>query len=189
MRRRIGLKVLELGGNAVIGYKQYFDLEGESGIVVRVRQQFSFPVSIRFSNPYMNLCMIWYKQSYIHSSGSVRSIFPPRWLAQRLPAWDLNSGLPCGRPINYKSSFDSSRAWAFMFLLILGVPMCHGAVSHILDNLTYFSSCCGSLVQKLWFDDMWRIWEYLLWRSWCLWVPSKTIITPKSALKKNIYIV
>ncbi len=32
--------MLELGGNAVIGYKQYFDLEGESGIVVRVRQHF-----------------------------------------------------------------------------------------------------------------------------------------------------
>ena len=39
VRRRIGLKVLELGGNAVIGYKQYFDLEGESGIVVRVSME------------------------------------------------------------------------------------------------------------------------------------------------------
>ena len=35
MRRKIGLKALELGGNAVIGYRQCFDLEGESGIVVR----------------------------------------------------------------------------------------------------------------------------------------------------------
>ncbi|KAK2717476.1 hypothetical protein QYM36_006301, partial [Artemia franciscana] len=35
VRRRIGLKALELGGNAVIGYKQTFDLEGESGVVVR----------------------------------------------------------------------------------------------------------------------------------------------------------
>ncbi|XP_076063001.1 C2 domain-containing protein 5 [Oratosquilla oratoria] len=35
LQRRIGLKVLELGGNAVIGYRQCFDLEGESGIVVR----------------------------------------------------------------------------------------------------------------------------------------------------------
>ncbi|XP_025204913.1 C2 domain-containing protein 5 isoform X4 [Melanaphis sacchari] len=35
VQRRIGLKVLELGANAVIGYHQYFDLEGESGIVVR----------------------------------------------------------------------------------------------------------------------------------------------------------
>ncbi|XP_026812268.1 C2 domain-containing protein 5 isoform X3 [Rhopalosiphum maidis] len=35
VQRRIGLKVLELGANAVIGYNQYFDLEGESGIVVR----------------------------------------------------------------------------------------------------------------------------------------------------------
>ncbi|XP_071520255.1 C2 domain-containing protein 5 isoform X1 [Panulirus ornatus] len=35
LQRRIGLKVLELGGNAVIGYRQYFDLEGETGIVVR----------------------------------------------------------------------------------------------------------------------------------------------------------
>ena len=29
------MKALELGGNAVIGYRQNFDLEGESGIVVR----------------------------------------------------------------------------------------------------------------------------------------------------------
>ena len=36
MRRKIGLKALEQGANAVIGYKQLFDLEGESGIVVRV---------------------------------------------------------------------------------------------------------------------------------------------------------
>ncbi|XP_037787625.1 C2 domain-containing protein 5-like [Penaeus monodon] len=35
LQRRIGLKVLELGGNAVIGYRQCFDLEGETGIVVR----------------------------------------------------------------------------------------------------------------------------------------------------------
>lgn len=35
VQRKIGLKVLDLGGNAVIGYKQCFDLEGESGIVVR----------------------------------------------------------------------------------------------------------------------------------------------------------
>ena len=35
LRRKIGLKTLELGGNAVIGYRQNFDLEGESGIVVR----------------------------------------------------------------------------------------------------------------------------------------------------------
>ena len=35
LRRKIGLKALELGGNAVIGYRQHFDLEGESGIVVR----------------------------------------------------------------------------------------------------------------------------------------------------------
>ncbi|XP_064634238.1 C2 domain-containing protein 5-like isoform X11 [Lineus longissimus] len=35
LQRKIGLKVLEMGGNAVIGYRQCFDLEGESGIVVR----------------------------------------------------------------------------------------------------------------------------------------------------------
>eukprot|EP00092_Neocalanus_flemingeri_P010834 GFUD01011666.1.p1 GENE.GFUD01011666.1~~GFUD01011666.1.p1 ORF type:complete len:988 (+),score=330.13 GFUD01011666.1:124-3087(+) len=35
VRRKIGLKALELGGNAVIGYRQNFDFEGESGIVVR----------------------------------------------------------------------------------------------------------------------------------------------------------
>ncbi|XP_071964071.1 C2 domain-containing protein 5-like isoform X2 [Antedon mediterranea] len=35
LQRKIGLKVLEIGGNAVLGYWQCFDLEGESGIVVR----------------------------------------------------------------------------------------------------------------------------------------------------------
>ncbi len=29
------MKTLDVGGNAVIGYRQRFDLEGESGIVVR----------------------------------------------------------------------------------------------------------------------------------------------------------
>lgn len=35
VQRKIGLKALELGGNSVVGYQQCFDLEGESGIVVR----------------------------------------------------------------------------------------------------------------------------------------------------------
>ncbi|XP_071807193.1 C2 domain-containing protein 5-like isoform X1 [Asterias amurensis] len=35
LQRKIGLKVLEREGNAVLGYWQCFDLEGESGIVVR----------------------------------------------------------------------------------------------------------------------------------------------------------
>ncbi|XP_066911798.1 C2 domain-containing protein 5-like [Clytia hemisphaerica] len=35
VKRKIGLKVLEMGGNAVIGYQQQFDLEGETGLVVR----------------------------------------------------------------------------------------------------------------------------------------------------------
>lgn len=35
VQRKIGIKAMDLGGNAVIGYQQHFDLEGESGIVVR----------------------------------------------------------------------------------------------------------------------------------------------------------
>jgi hypothetical protein len=35
LQRKIGVKALDLGGNAVIGYCQCFDLEGESGIVAR----------------------------------------------------------------------------------------------------------------------------------------------------------
>ncbi|XP_018327018.1 C2 domain-containing protein 5 isoform X4 [Agrilus planipennis] len=35
LQRKIGVKALELGGNAVVGYSQSFDLEGESGIVAR----------------------------------------------------------------------------------------------------------------------------------------------------------
>ncbi|XP_060632532.2 C2 domain-containing protein 5 isoform X12 [Anolis sagrei] len=35
LQRKIGLKILEMRGNAVVGYLQCFDLEGESGLVVR----------------------------------------------------------------------------------------------------------------------------------------------------------
>ncbi|XP_065055767.1 C2 domain-containing protein 5-like isoform X2 [Rhopilema esculentum] len=35
VNRRLGLKVIEAGGNAVIGYCQCFDIEGDTGIVVR----------------------------------------------------------------------------------------------------------------------------------------------------------
>uniref|UniRef100_UPI00358E4398 C2 domain-containing protein 5 isoform X2 n=1 Tax=Myxine glutinosa TaxID=7769 RepID=UPI00358E4398 len=35
LQRKLGLKVLEMGGNAVLGYLQCFDLEGETGLVVR----------------------------------------------------------------------------------------------------------------------------------------------------------
>lgn len=34
LQRKIGLKVLEMGGNAILGYRQCFDLEEESGVVV-----------------------------------------------------------------------------------------------------------------------------------------------------------
>ena len=35
LKRRIGLKVRDMGANCVLGYIQMFDLEGEHGIVVR----------------------------------------------------------------------------------------------------------------------------------------------------------
>ncbi|KER22800.1 hypothetical protein T265_14779, partial [Opisthorchis viverrini] len=35
LQRKLGLKVLNLGGNSVIGYQLHFDLEGETGVVVR----------------------------------------------------------------------------------------------------------------------------------------------------------
>ncbi|XP_040568633.1 C2 domain-containing protein 5 isoform X3 [Lepeophtheirus salmonis] len=35
VQRKIGLKALELGANAVVGYHQRFDFEGDTGIVVR----------------------------------------------------------------------------------------------------------------------------------------------------------
>lgn len=31
LRRKIGITVQDLGGNAVLGYRQHFDLEGDSG--------------------------------------------------------------------------------------------------------------------------------------------------------------
>ncbi|XKL61989.1 hypothetical protein PGB90_001822 [Kerria lacca] len=34
LQRKIGMKVVEMGGNAIIGYRQCFDLEGETGGVV-----------------------------------------------------------------------------------------------------------------------------------------------------------
>lgn len=35
MQRKIGLKAIDLGANAVIGYAQCFDLEGDVGVVGR----------------------------------------------------------------------------------------------------------------------------------------------------------
>ena len=35
LQRRIGLKVLDMNANCVLGYQQNFDLEGEHGIVIR----------------------------------------------------------------------------------------------------------------------------------------------------------
>lgn len=35
LQRKMGLKVLDIGGNSVIGYQLHFDLEGETGVVVR----------------------------------------------------------------------------------------------------------------------------------------------------------
>ena len=35
VQRKIGSMALELGANAVLGYRQNFDLEGDSGIVAR----------------------------------------------------------------------------------------------------------------------------------------------------------
>ena len=35
LRRKLGRKILDLGGNAILGYRQHFDLEGGTGIVAR----------------------------------------------------------------------------------------------------------------------------------------------------------
>lgn len=35
VQRKIGLKAIDLGANAVIGYTQCFDLEGDVGVVAR----------------------------------------------------------------------------------------------------------------------------------------------------------
>lgn len=35
VQRLVGLKAAELGANAVVGYQQDFDLEGEAGVVAR----------------------------------------------------------------------------------------------------------------------------------------------------------
>lgn len=35
VQRKIGLKAIEMGANAVLGYKQSFDLENDIGVVAR----------------------------------------------------------------------------------------------------------------------------------------------------------
>ncbi len=35
LRRKLGRKILDIGGNAILGYRQHFDLEGGTGIVAR----------------------------------------------------------------------------------------------------------------------------------------------------------
>ncbi|CAB1323123.1 unnamed protein product, partial [Coregonus sp. 'balchen'] len=44
LQRKIGLKVLEMGGNAVVGYLQCFDLEGESPLAHGCRSSHNSPV-------------------------------------------------------------------------------------------------------------------------------------------------
>jgi hypothetical protein len=57
LQRRIGLKVLEMDANCVLGYLQNFDLEGEHGIVVRgigtaacITKQISSNSNTKFQN-------------------------------------------------------------------------------------------------------------------------------------------
>lgn len=41
VQRLVGLKAAELGANAVVGYQQDFDLEGEAGVVARAIGKYS----------------------------------------------------------------------------------------------------------------------------------------------------
>ncbi len=69
VQRKIGLKALELGGNAVVGYQQKFDVEGDTGIVVRgigtamylVKiENAQSPTSNEPSHRYENKCFVTY---------------------------------------------------------------------------------------------------------------------------------
>eukprot|EP01117_Protostelium_nocturnum_P002984 TRINITY_DN13914_c0_g1_i1.p1 TRINITY_DN13914_c0_g1~~TRINITY_DN13914_c0_g1_i1.p1 ORF type:complete len:944 (-),score=372.42 TRINITY_DN13914_c0_g1_i1:155-2986(-) len=50
LRRQIGKRALEMGGNAVLNYHQYFDLEGENGLVARGYGTCCFISSVQSKN-------------------------------------------------------------------------------------------------------------------------------------------
>jgi hypothetical protein len=58
VRRRMSKKVLEMGGNAVLGYHQNFDVEGDSGIVART----------------YGTCVLLERQRHIAPAASIRKI-------------------------------------------------------------------------------------------------------------------
>ncbi|EFX89381.1 hypothetical protein DAPPUDRAFT_40738 [Daphnia pulex] len=66
VRRKIGLKVLELGGNAVVGYQQMFDLEGVTGLVVR---GIGTAVTLARCHFDGNAAVTWFKEQHHGSSG------------------------------------------------------------------------------------------------------------------------
>ncbi|XP_057366320.1 C2 domain-containing protein 5-like isoform X1 [Daphnia carinata] len=65
VRRKIGLKVLELGGNAVVGYQQMFDLEGVTGLVVR---GIGTAVTLARCHSDGNSAVTWFKDQH-HGNG------------------------------------------------------------------------------------------------------------------------
>jgi len=74
--RQVGKKVLELGGNAVLGYNQTFDIEGDSGLVARgcgtacfITSPFSLPPPI--FTPLEDYIKVFPQNSYLH-----RRVFP-----------------------------------------------------------------------------------------------------------------
>ncbi|XP_046438599.1 C2 domain-containing protein 5-like isoform X2 [Daphnia pulex] len=97
VRRKIGLKVLELGGNAVVGYQQMFDLEGVTGLVVR---GIGTAVTLARCHFDGNAAVTWFKEQHHGSSGRENDSTRPR-LHQSEPLLQLDDHecLPTKTPV------------------------------------------------------------------------------------------
>uniref|UniRef100_A0A5K4ENE1 C2 domain-containing protein n=1 Tax=Schistosoma mansoni TaxID=6183 RepID=A0A5K4ENE1_SCHMA len=112
LQRKMGLKVLNIGGNSLIGYQLHFDLEGETGVVVRgigtaVRLKKYSPVTTPPNTPTgisKNSSYNWespnasYKESGVHNFQShipqalELGEFPFLTISQPLPGMILHFG-------------------------------------------------------------------------------------------------
>uniref|UniRef100_A0A9R1SP75 C2 domain-containing protein 5 n=2 Tax=Cyprinus carpio TaxID=7962 RepID=A0A9R1SP75_CYPCA len=102
LQRKIGLKVLEMGGNAVVGYLQCFDLEGESGLVVRaigtactLEKMSTFPATATHPN----------------NSSPSKDMKEPGF-GEEAPGVPLSSGPPTPLRAQTFSSFSPSKSYS-----------------------------------------------------------------------------
>ena len=132
VKRKIGMKVMELGGNAVIGYQQLFDLEGETGIIVRA---IGTSVTLirendgTISSCGANVTSVNMPTSGESSCGGGELNTTHVWRRQRshegsVSDWRCGSS-PEGETAISKIPFDRECSEANPKVLFKGIPRCH----------------------------------------------------------------